>query len=436
MCLAALSGCMQMEWRGSMFPHLGIKKDDGQLSQGERPSGSERSPLRNIPAGWPQFRGPSRDGVVADQGISLRWNSPPPVRWKVPAGEGHSSVVISGRSALSMEQDGQNEILISRSLEDGSTLWKHPVKTRWEDFMSGPGPRTTPTLSAGRVYGLYSNGLLTCLDAVDGKVVWTRKVIEDEYEFPDWGISCSPLVWNDLVILGLGGKTGAAKAYHATTGKPAWKSELSGKGVYLSPVILNLLGAKHLIIGMEGTVAGLDPTSGSTLWKKPWKIFLNNAQIAQPLALSKNSFLLSAGYGKGAECLSLSSGANVPYLLATSWKSKNLKSKFSNPVFKDGFIYGLNENSLTCLDSSTGELKWRGKKYGYGRVLLSSGKLIILGNTGVLSVVEANPEKFVEIYSGQLLSDLRCWNGPALAGGYLVARNSQEMACFDLAKTN
>ena len=94
---------------------------------------------------------------------------------------------------------------------------------------------------------------------------------------------------------------------------------------------------------------------------------------------------------------------------------KNLKAKFSNPVLKDGYLYGLSENLLVCLEAKTGELKWRGKKYGYGRILTSKDKLVILGNSGVLSVVEASPSKFKEVLSQQLLSDVRCWNGPALS---------------------
>ncbi|MBT5717408.1 MAG: hypothetical protein HOI70_10895, partial [Opitutae bacterium] len=120
--------------------------------------------------------------------------------------------------------------------------------------------------------------------------------------------------------------------------------------------------------------------------------------------------------------------------IETTWKSKNLKAKFSNPVLKNGHLYGLSENLLVCLEAKTGELKWRGKKYGYGRILVSKDKLLILGNTGVLSVVEATPTEFKEVFSEQILSDSRCWNGPALAGGYFVAMNGEEIACFDWAR--
>jgi outer membrane protein assembly factor BamB len=414
-----------------MIPHFGIKADEHSLDS--QPD-EKRSILRSVSADWSQFRGPTRDGIVPEQGIALNWSTPPVPRWNVSAGEGHSSIITYGQSVITMEQDGQEELVIARSLDDGKTFWKYSVKTRWGDFMSGVGPRSTPTIHADRLYALFTDGSLVCLEADSGKLLWKTMIVDKDHEFPEWGLSCSPLVWNDLVIVTPGGEKGAARAYQAGSGELAWSSDFHGEGVYLSPSVFNLLGTEQLITAVSGKIAFLDPRSGQTSWAGPWKIFLNNAQIAQPVALSKDSFLLSAGYGKGAECWTVTHGSGELYVIETAWKSKNLKSKFSNPVLKDGFIYGFNENSLTCLDASDGKLKWRGRKYGYGRILLADDKLVILGNTGILSVVEANPEKFVEIHSGQLLRNSRCWNGPALVGGYLLARNGQEIACFDWAK--
>ncbi len=429
--ILGLVGCVNFEWRGSMLPHLGINREGSVIaiqSVGESPQ------LRKVSSDWPQFRGPNRDGVAPTQKTEINWSKAPLLRWRVTAGEGHSSIITFDQSVITMEQDGPEEVVIARSLEDGETLWRHAVKTRWGDFMSGVGPRSTPTLHSGMLYALFTDGSLVCLQADSGKPLWKIKVVKDEPEFPEWGLSCSPLVWNDLVIVTPGGENGATRAYQTDSGKLAWSSDLHGEGVYMSPSILNLLGKEHLITAVSGKIAFLDPRFGTTSWVGSWKIFLNNAQIAQPLALSKDSFLLSAGYGKGSERWSVKPGESDLLVIDTTWRSKNLKSKFSNPVLSDGFIYGFNENSFTCLDASDGGLKWRGSKYGYGRVVLAEDKLLILGNTGVLSVVEANPEKFVEVYSGQLLSNARCWNGPALVNGYLLARNGKEIACFDWAK--
>ena len=414
-----------------MIPHIEVESD--QLAKESQPVQNQPS-LREVASDWTQFRGPDRDGVAPDQKTTLNWNSSPVLRWKTPAGEGHSSIITFGDSVITMEQDGQEELVIARSLDNGKTKWKHAVRTKWDDFMSGVGPRSTPTITDGKLYAVFTDGSLVCLEAGSGKLLWQTMIVSEVHDFPEWGLSFSPLVWNDLVIVTPGGEDSAARAYRTDSGELAWSSDFHGEGVYLSPSVMNLLGREQLITAVSGKIAFIDPRTGKTSWAGPWKIFLNNAQIAQPLALAENSILLSAGYGKGSERWEATPGSDEPYAVDSLWKSKNLKSKFSNPVLKDGFIYGFNENSFTCLDASDGQLKWRGNKYGYGRVLLVEDKLVILGNTGVLSVVEANPEEFVELYSGQLLGNARCWNEPALAGGYLLARNGEEIACFDWAK--
>ena len=425
------SGCVNMEWRGGMIPHVGLSKD---APANKQTIVNESVALRRFPAIWNQYRGPNRDGHIPAQGVDLNWEEKPKALWKVPAGAGHSSVLIAEETVYTLEQSGDRETLFARNLSNGKEKWKVAQQTKWDDMMIGTGPRSTPTLLDGKLYTLFSNGVLCRVNAKSGKLEWETKTVEANYEFPEWGISCSPLIWNELIILNLGGEKGAVRAYSINDGKLAWESDLSGKGVYISSSILNLLGENHLLAAVEGKIAGLNPKNGKTLWEKSWKIFLNNALIAQPIALSKNSFLLAAGYGKGAECWTFTKETNGNYQIETTWKSKNLKAKFSNPVLKNGHLYGLSENLLVCLEAKTGELKWRGKKYGYGRILVSKNKLLILGNTGVLSIVEATPTEFKEVFSEQILSDSRCWNGPALAGGYFVAMNGEEIACFDWAR--
>ena len=175
--------------------------------------------------------------MAPTQGTDINWSNAPLLRWRVSAGEGHSSIITFGQSVITMEQDGPEEIVIARSLKDGSIRWKHALKTRWGDFMSGVGPRSTPTLHAGKLYALFTNGSLVCLKADSGEALWTAKVVSEEAQFPEWGLSCSPLVWNDLVIVTPGGENGATRAYQTDSGKFAWSSDLNGEGVYMSPCI-------------------------------------------------------------------------------------------------------------------------------------------------------------------------------------------------------
>lgn len=418
-----------------MIPHIGLSERDFKSPNSNNKQLKSIS-VREISKGWNQYRGPNRNGHAPEQGVSLSWGTAPSIIWKTPCGEGHSSVLTDTEFVYTLEQNGDEETLYSRNLSNGKVNWKFFQKTKWNDMMGGPGPRSTPTLLNGKLYALFSNGMLCRIDAETGKPDWKIMTINTDYEFPEWGISCSPLIWKDRIILNLGGEKNAVTAYSIDNGNLIWESDFHGSGVYISPSILNMLGEDHLIAAVEGKIAGINPKNGKTLWEKPWKIFLNNAQIVQPIALSDSSFLLAAGYGKGAECFSVKKDSgSAKYSIISQWKSKNLKAKFSNPVLKDGYLYGLSENLLVCLDAKTGELKWRGKKYGYGRVLISGNKLLVLGNTGVFSIAEATPKEFTEIYSQPLLSNVRCWNGPALVGGYLIAMNGQELSCFDLAKS-
>ena len=422
-----------MEWRGGMIPHFGLSK--GKTLNDERSRDFYRPPLRDTSENWNQFRGPERNGHIPLQSVSTDWTKPPKTRWSTPCGLGHSSIITSGRLAITMEQDQDQEILIARSFEDGQEAWRVAEKTKWHDMLSGTGPRSTPTLHNGKLYTLFSHGKLSRVDASSGNVEWSIQVTSESYEFPEWGLAISPLIWNDMIILSLGGEKSAIKAYLINSGEQIWQSEVSGKAVYLSPEVLRLLDEDHLIVSLVGKIVSLDPMNGKTLWEKPWKIFMNNVQIVQPIAVSNDSIVMAAGYGKGAECFSISRDEeNKKYRVQSSWKSKDLKAKFSNPILKDGYLYGLSENLLVCLEAKTGKLMWRGKKYSYGRILLVDQKLLILGHSGVLSVIDSTPEEFREISSRQLLSNARCWNGPAFVNGYLLARNGEQIACFDFGK--
>jgi outer membrane protein assembly factor BamB len=417
-----------------MIPHLELSKNnsakDNLIQDFYRP------PLRQTEKEWGQFRGPDRNGHIPTQTVSIDWSKPPKTRWSTSSGLGHSSIITSGNLVITMEQDQDQEILIARSFDDGQEAWRVAEETKWHDMLSGTGPRSTPTLHNGKLYTLFSHGNLSRVDANSGKVEWNIKVIPDEYEFPEWGLAISPLIWNDMIILSLGGEESAVKAYSINSGEQIWQSQVAGKAVYLSPEVPPPPWMK--ITSLSPWLEKLYPwiqIMVEPYGRKPWKIFMNNAQIVQPIAVSNDSFVMAAGYGKGAECFTISlDEENEKYRVQSSWKSKDLKAKFSNPIFKDGYLYGLSENLLVCLEAKTGKLMWRGKKYSYGRILLADTKLLILGHSGVFSVVDASPDGFREISSRQLLSDARCWNGPAFVNGYLLARNGEQIACFDFGK--
>ena len=193
--------------------------------------------------------------------------------WKVSAGAGHSSVLIESKTVFTLEQNKDKETLFARHLSNGQEKWQYSQETKWSDMMSGSGPRSTPTLLDGKVYSLFSNGMLCRIDAETGIPEWKVKTVDQEFEFPEWGISCSPLIWKNLIILNLGGEKGAVRAFSISDGKPVWQSDLTGNGVYISSSILNLLGEEHLLAAIEGKIAGLNPKTVKPYGKSLGKFF-------------------------------------------------------------------------------------------------------------------------------------------------------------------
>ena len=196
--LSASLAFANVEWRGGMTPSLNWKGKGAKDSF--EPQRTFREDTISSEA-WPDFRGPKRDGVAPDQGLKLDWSHGPKRMWRQPAGKGHSSVIVISNRIYTAEQRGDQETLTCRSLQDGSILWERQEQRTWQDSMGGIGPRSTPVFSGGSIHFLSSGGDLTCLDAVSGKTAWKRHVLEQEYEYPHWGLASSPLVTEGLVIV-------------------------------------------------------------------------------------------------------------------------------------------------------------------------------------------------------------------------------------------
>ena len=139
---------------------------------------------------------------------------------------------------------------------------------------------------------------------------------------------------------------------------------------------------------------------------------------------------LSSGYGTGAAVIEVAATGSS-FSVREVWRNKRMKNQFTSSVVHQGFVYGLDGSILACVDAETGELRWKGGRYGYGHVVLADGHLIVLAENGDLALVRAAPEQHEEIVRFPALSG-KTWNHPAIAGGYLLIRNLAEMAAFDL----
>ena len=304
--------------------------------------------------------------------------------WQQPLGGGYGSFAIANGRAFTIEQRGGRELAAAYDLATGRELWTNAWTARFTDAMGGDGPRATPTWHDGRVYVLGATGEFRALDAATGRMLWRTDILADAGAVNvDHGTSASPLVVDDTVVVLPGGANGhSVVAYDRASGKRKW-SALDDSASYSSPMLVTLMGVRQILALTARRLVGLAPENGKLLWEFPWRTGNNN--------------------------------------------------KFTSSVLHDGFIYGLDESILACIDATTGELKWKGGRYGYGQVVLASGHLIVLTEEGELALVRADPTAHQEIARFPAIEG-KTWNHPAMSDGILLIRNVEEMAAFTLRK--
>jgi outer membrane protein assembly factor BamB len=393
---------------------------------------------------WPQFLGPQRDGISRDKGLNFDWKkTPPKVLWKEPLGAAFSSLTIVGDRIYTMCKREQRDIVVCLDRATGKEKWAHDVAPSYIDQQKqGPGPRSTPTYHNGKLYCLFPMGELVCLSAADGKRIWTANQFKDTgapnpagaYYY--WGVSLSPLVEGDLVIVQPGGtNNNSVAAYHKDSGKLVWTcgGDLPGYG---SPIAVTIQGQRQVIMPTGESILGIEPAKGKVLWRY---VFGNEFQATGATPVWTDGLLyMSAAYGTGSVVLEITSKANKWTALAKWQDKKNLKTLFATAMVMDGYIYGchgdLGAFALKCLDLKTGKIKWESRIQSRHSLLAVDGHLLCWSETGSLYLVEMQPKEYVLKAELPDLLRPRAWAAPAMADGMLYLRDQHDILCLDLRR--
>jgi outer membrane protein assembly factor BamB len=385
-----------------------------------------------LPSYWTDFRGPRRDGHYQEQPVNLDWPSGGlrPV-WKQPIGGGYASFVIARGRAFTIEQRGAQEVAAAYDVITGRELWTNRWTATFREMMGGDGPRATPTWDDGRVYVLGGEGELRCIDEETGNTLWRTNILQDAgAENLQWGMAASPLIVDDTVVVLPGGPNGRSiMAYDKRKGTSAW-SALDDRQAYSSPMLVTLGGTRQILVFSATRLMGVTPDAGELLWEYPWKT-MYDVNASQPVVLGDNRVFVSTGYGTGAAVIELTPAAGGRFSVREVWRNIRMKNQFTSSVLHDGFLYGLDEAILACVNAETGDLMWKGGRYGYGQVMLADGHIIVLTEDGSLALVRATPDSHQEVVRFPVLEG-KTWNHPAMAYGYLLVRNLNEMAAFDV----
>ena len=419
---------------GDVLPILGWRwspRADAGLATEAAPGAADAAAVHATDHDYPRFLGPHGDGVLPDTRLAEDWTAHPPEElWRIEVGLGWSAFAVMGDVAVTMEQRGDQEMVTCYDLHTGTLRWLHGVAARHVDTLGGDGPRATPTLYDGRVYSLGAGGLLQCLDLLTGNPVWSVDILEDNgAAAPPFGVSASPLVQGDHVIVPAGGPDGRSLVIydrHSGARLAAGGNDAAG---YATPVPARLVDINQLLVFNNDALAGHRADDAALLWRFPWP--QGSEHVCRPIPLPGNRVFLSSGYGVGARLLQLKPGMAGPEVREL-WAARTLKAKFCNVFYHQGAFYGLDDGIMACIDEKDGRRRWKSGRYGHGQMMQVGNHFLVISERGTLALVRIDPDKHDERASLQVLQG-KTWNHPALAGDLLLLRNDREAVCLRLA---
>lgn len=396
---------------------------------------------QETPHDYPAFLGGRPWAEVEGIDLATDWKANPPRElWRQRIGAGWSGFAIVGEYAVTQEQRGEQELVACYELRTGKIAWTHADDVRWDPRGSGAlggiGPRATPSISEGRVVAQGATGIVNCLDASTGKLLWRHDTLA-ENNAPQlmWGKAGSPLVLDGRVVVSVGGPENASLvAYDLESGDKVWSAG-SRRSSYATPVATTLGGVPQILSLNEEVVTAHRADDGKVLWEFDWPSQSDSSAAAsQPVPIGGDRVLLTKGYGLGAELIEITGQADS-LTAASIWKNRAaLKNKMSNALVRDGFAYGLDDVYLQCVDLQTGKPRWKKRRspsFGHGQVMLAGDVILVLSEEGELILAEVNPKKYHELASLPVLEGVT-WNNPALSGSVLLVRNSEEAAAYEL----
>ena len=385
-----------------------------------------------LPGDYPQFLGLNRNGIVDGPAFQTNWAQfPPQLLWRQSVGGAWSGFSVAGDLAVTQEQYGEEECVVARHIVNGNIVWKTGNPARYFTPIAGEGPRSSPTMAPGRVVTLGARGWLQVLDLRTGQRLWGTNILDfAQAGMPEWGLSGSPLVISNRVIVSAGGRDGRSLLmWHLESGQ-LLASGGSSSAQYSSPYLTELAGVPQILQFNHREISSHDPVTAQVLWNRPFGIHF--PLVANPVQVSSNRVFLSAGYGVGAELLEISKNPSGTLAARPVWTSKRMKAKFSNPYFRDGFLYGLDDGILACLDAKDGSQRWKEGRHGHGQGLLVGDVYLLMAEQGELLLLRPTPEGPGELARLKVFDD-KTWNPIALAGDLLLLRNDREAACYRLA---
>jgi len=377
---------------------------------------------------WPQWRGPNRDGISKETGLLKEWPTQgPSLIWKATgAGAGYSSLAIAGGRIFTMGVRGGREYVVAFDVGSGKEVWA-TANGRVFSNDRGDGPRGTPTVDGDRLYALGGNGDLSCMETKSGRIIWTMNILQKfGGSNPKWGISESPLVIGEKVLVNAGGHGASVIALNKADGSLIWKSQNDGAG-YSSAMPVQVGATTQVVFFTDERAIGVDLKDGHLLWSYP-RASNNVANVATPVVRGNRVFV-SSDYGTGAGLVEIKADGTAQEVYFT----KDMRNHHSSSILVGDYLYGFSSGILTAMRFDTGAVAWRDRSVGKGSLVYADGNLYAFSENGVVGLFEATPAGYHEKGRFRIQQDsLPTWTHPVIAGGRLYLRDQNTIYAYDV----
>lgn len=374
---------------------------------------------RAVGTDWSHYRGPNRDGISEESGLSNSGEAN--VLWEKSLGLGYSSPVIGdGRVVISGHDGESTDTLYCLDEATGEQKWKHSYEQPIGDLYFQGGTTGTATIEGGRVYQLAREGELFCLSLDSGEVIWQKHLQNDfGYSKPTWGFTGSPTVLGDRVFVNAGE---SGLALDKASGSVIWKSDNEEAG-YSTPFPMVKNGNRLMIFSSKRAYTCVNADTGEEIWNQRW-MTRYGVNAADPV-VSGDLIFISSGYGKGSILLKWT-GEGKPEKV---WQSRDMRTQMNACVLIDGHLYGVDGNEgvdgtgLKCIELMSGEVKWTAPSVGHGAISAVQGNLVVLTEAGDLEIAPATSSGYKPSFSQSVLKP-KIWTVPVFANGRIYCRNA------------
>jgi outer membrane protein assembly factor BamB len=375
---------------------------------------------------WPQFRGATRDSKVTGFTIPAKWPAGLTRVWSVNVGTGDATPALSGNKMYVHTRQGNEEVILCLDAATGKEIWRNKYASAEVTGPAGshPGPRSTPSVSNGKVVTFGAAGILSCLDASTGKVIWRRE--NPANDFPQFFTGMSPLISGNMVIAHLGKKDqGEVVAFDLNTGAEKWKWKGDGPA-YASPSIMSNGNNKEVILQTESNLVALNLTDGKLLWKTPTPPVQRFYNSVSPYIDGDKIYV--TGQGTGIKAFKVGNTAGE------LWSNNEVGAKWNTPVLKDGYLYGFTDQKrIYCLNASTGKTSWIDNTVNSDFATLSDCGQVLIGlpSTGNLLVFKPEPKGYSEVAKYKV-SDTPVYAFPVIAGNNIYVKDAENLTLFKI----